>query len=61
MLPAALVARIDWSTLQAVDPAATGRDLRQLTSDLLFRVEVDGNEAFIYLLVEHQSSVVPAR
>jgi predicted transposase YdaD len=59
LLPTALVDRIDWSTLQTVDASAIDRDLRQLASDLLFRVEVDGDEAFIYLLIEHQSSSDP--
>jgi len=52
-----LAARIDFGALEArpehfVDPKLSDRE-----TDLLFRAPIDGNDAFVYLLFEHQSSV----
>jgi len=57
VLPPALVARIDFATLEMrpsrfVDPKLEGRE-----SDLLFAVNLDSSETLIYVLVEHQSRV----
>jgi len=56
VLPAALSARIDWSTLELcagdfVDPQLTER-----RTDLLFTVRCTGQDALIYILFEHQSA-----
>ncbi len=59
VLPAELVARIDWATLTTVDASVVDKELRELTSDLVFSVSVDGDEAWIYVLIEHQSSSDP--
>ena len=56
-LPAELVALIDWSRLRAVDVSVVDSELRDLASDLVFQVDLAGEEAWIYVLVEHQSSV----
>ena len=59
VLPTALVERIDWSTLQR-EPEETQEHGRALRRDLLFSVRtVDGEPALLYLVFEHQSTVVP--
>lgn len=59
VLPATLVARIDWSSLQLrsgrfVDEALSGQE-----TDLLFSASMMGQEVFLYLLFEHQSTAPP--
>ena len=58
-LPADLAAAIDWNSLALepcsfIDPQFAGSE-----SDLLFHVKLHENEAFLYLLFEHQSSEDP--
>jgi predicted transposase YdaD len=59
VLPEALVARIDFSTLQLVSGTFVDERLRGTQSDLLFEVAVAGKPGFIYLLFEHQSRSDP--
>jgi predicted transposase YdaD len=55
VLPAAAVRHIAWDTLQ-VDPVSfIDEKLRARFSDLLFRVRLAGQPAYLYLLFEHQS------
>ncbi|WP_158542998.1 Rpn family recombination-promoting nuclease/putative transposase [Phytoactinopolyspora halophila] len=58
-LPATMVARLDLDQLARVSGSFVDASLRWRHSDLLFTVPVDGHEAFIYILVEHQSSADP--
>lgn len=58
-LPQAFVARADWSTLQLQSCRFVYKDLRLRDGDLLYTVEQDGREAFVFVHVEHQSR--PAR
>jgi predicted transposase/invertase (TIGR01784 family) len=57
LLPPELVARIDWSTLTpAPERQVEVPELRNLFVDVLFSVQIDGREGYLYLLLEHQSS-----
>jgi hypothetical protein len=56
LLPPELSARIDWPTLTLVPSSFVDEALRDSQSDLLFTAALDGKEAFIYLLFEHQST-----
>jgi predicted transposase/invertase (TIGR01784 family) len=55
VLPEAVVARADWSSLRIVAGGFVDRELRDVMSDLICSVRIDGEEAFIDVLVEHQS------
>ncbi len=56
VLPKRLVQKLDWSTLQLRPGTFIDEQLSERQSDLLFSVQMAGTEAFIYVLVEHQSS-----
>jgi predicted transposase YdaD len=59
VLPAEVVARLDLGRLSRVSGSFVDADLRWRHSDLLFTAPLAGREAFIYVLVEHQSSADP--
>lgn len=59
VLPAALVERLDLDRLARVSASFVDASLRWRHSDLLFTVGLDGGEAFVYVLVEHQSGTDP--
>ncbi|MEZ4299512.1 MAG: Rpn family recombination-promoting nuclease/putative transposase [Polyangiaceae bacterium] len=56
LLPPALTARLDWSTLKPVPGTFVDEDLRASYSDLLFSIRLDGRTVLFYLLLEHQST-----
>jgi predicted transposase/invertase (TIGR01784 family) len=57
LLPVAISARVDWSTLHPEKTDFIRDVLTELRSDVLFSVRLDGErELFIYLLMEHQST-----
>ena len=58
-LPVDISSAMDWQTLQFhsseyIDPELTG-----LHSDLLYSVQLHGEDAYIYTLIEHQSKSDP--
>lgn len=55
-LPPALVERLDLDQLRPVPVSFVDAALQWRHSDLLFTAPLDGREAFVYVLVEHQSS-----
>lgn len=55
VLPNAVAARVDWGTMVLQPCSFVSQQLRSRYSDLLFRTRLDGHDAFVYLLVEHQS------
>jgi predicted transposase/invertase (TIGR01784 family) len=59
-LPASIAAQIDWSSLAVRPGSFVKSNLQKLHSDLLFSVQIQGREALLYLLFEHQSTVDPA-
>jgi predicted transposase YdaD len=58
-LPPALVARLDLDRLALVPGSLVDATLRWRHTDLLFTVPLDGRAAFVYVLIEHQSSADP--
>ncbi|MFD4457311.1 Rpn family recombination-promoting nuclease/putative transposase [Nocardia sp. NPDC058480] len=56
MVPDELEARVDWSALELLPCSFVSKHLRATYSDLLFRTRIDGHEAYLYFLLEHQSS-----
>jgi predicted transposase/invertase (TIGR01784 family) len=59
-LPPALVARLDAAKATLRPGSYVDEELAQRHSDLLYRVRLDGGEeAFLYVLFEHQSGVDP--
>ena len=59
VLPAGVAGRLDLDQLARVSGSFVDDALRWRHSDLLFTAPVDGREAFLYILVEHQSSTDP--
>ncbi|MEU1980923.1 Rpn family recombination-promoting nuclease/putative transposase [Nocardia sp. NPDC019395] len=55
MLPAWLVALIDWDAMVLASGAYVLPDLRNRDSDVLFRTKLAGRDGFVHLLLEHQS------
>jgi predicted transposase/invertase (TIGR01784 family) len=59
VLPEAVAARIDWTTLARVDGSFVDADLSTSESDLVFSVRIGARRALVYILFEHQSSSDP--
>ena len=59
-LPSAIAAKVDWSSLVLIPGSFVKSSLQQVHSDLLFSVQIEGRETFLYLLFEHQSTPEPA-
>ena len=55
VLPATLVAKMDFATLRLVPGTFVDESLAGRQSDLLFEVEIGGRPALLYVLLEHQS------
>jgi hypothetical protein len=59
VLPPDLTARLDLGRLAPVPGSFVDEALRWRHSDVLFTAPLDGHDAFVYVLVEHQSSDDP--
>jgi predicted transposase/invertase (TIGR01784 family) len=59
VLPAALTARLDLERLTAVNGSFVDAELRWRHSDVLLSTRLDGHEALVYVLIEHQSKPDP--
>jgi predicted transposase YdaD len=59
VLPPGLTARLDLGRLAPVPASFIDESLKWRHSDLLFTAPLDGRDAFVYVLVEHQSSDDP--
>ncbi|GAB2533295.1 Rpn family recombination-promoting nuclease/putative transposase [Nocardia heshunensis] len=55
VLPKELAAKLDWTALTLQPCSFVSQHLRSRFSDLLFRTRLGGHDAYIYLLIEHQS------
>ncbi|MFD4456895.1 Rpn family recombination-promoting nuclease/putative transposase [Nocardia sp. NPDC058480] len=55
-LPDSFVAQADWSTLKQLSTGFISAQLTPRYGDMLFSIEVEGQETFVYYLIEHQSS-----
>jgi hypothetical protein len=58
-LPRAFIASARWNTLELVRARYIDGELRSHYPDLLYKVEIEGQFAFIYVLFEHKSYVAP--
>lgn len=58
-LPPALVAAVDWSSLQPAQKAFLDEQLHERHADLVFTARFHGKPLFFHLLFEHQKSVDP--
>jgi len=59
VLPPDLAARLDLGRLTPVPASFVDEALKWRYSDLLFTTPLDGRDAYVYLLAEHQSSADP--
>jgi predicted transposase/invertase (TIGR01784 family) len=57
ILPASIVRTIDWGTLMLLSGDYADLNAESMESDLLFKAQLEGHDALLYLLFEHQSSV----
>jgi predicted transposase/invertase (TIGR01784 family) len=55
-IPADICERINWNTLQVTNKSFTKKELVQLHSDIIYQCQLNDKEAYIYLLLEHQST-----
>ena len=58
-LPAELCPLVDFNSLQLQERSNANAIRRESTVDVLFKTKIMGHEAYIYLLLEHQSSPDP--
>jgi predicted transposase YdaD len=56
VLPAPLADRLDLASLRPVNGSFVDEELTNRQADVLMRTRLDGREAFVYVLIEHQSS-----
>ena len=59
VLPQGITARLDLGRLAPVPGSFVDEDLRWRHTDVLFTVPLNGRKAFVYVLIEHQSSDDP--
>lgn len=57
VLPVAITAHIDFDSLEQASGAFIDDKLKEFQSDLLYRANIGGREGYIYLALEHQSTV----
>ena len=55
VLPPELVKVIDWATLEVLPPSFIDGAFVETQADLLFRVEIAGRDARLYVVFEHKS------
>ena len=55
VLPAALLDRLDLTNLHPVNGSFVDEELTNRHCDVLMRTRLDGRQAFVYLVIEHQS------
>ena len=57
LLPSEIAAEIDWSTLSLEPGTFVDSHLTERETDLLYRMQLCGRDACVYVLFEHQSEV----
>lgn len=55
VLPAAIAAAIDWTTLRRLDASFVDPELRDHQGDLVFEVQAHGRPVLVYALYEHKA------
>ena len=58
-LPANVYSMIDKTTLQIENESFIEKDLQEKITDVLFSAKINGQESYIYTLLEHQSTPDP--
>ena len=58
-LPKAIAQRIDWHTLQRTNKSYVNEELRQLHSDVVYQCQLSDKPAYVYCVLEHQSTPDP--
>lgn len=59
-LPPGIAAKADWASLTELPWSFTKPSPEEEASDLLFKVNIGGRDALLYLVFEHQSTADPA-
>lgn len=59
LLPGPVAAQVEWDSLKLLSTSFVSEDLRSRYGDLLFRARINGREAYLYTLIEHQSGSDP--
>jgi len=54
-LPKSIQSRCDWSTLKLCKETFVNKDYHAHAADVLYSVNIDGRQSYLYLLSEHQS------
>lgn len=54
-LPSSLAERMDFSTLALQNGSFVGKHLQEYFTDLLYRVQLEGKDSYLYFLLEHKS------
>ncbi len=55
-LPADIKSHCDFSTLKLESGSFVEKNLRQYFSDILYSMQIDGERAYVYPLIEHQTT-----
>ncbi|MDM8523018.1 Rpn family recombination-promoting nuclease/putative transposase [Desulfococcaceae bacterium HSG8] len=58
-LPGEIVSKLDWRTLKISKETFVEPELRERFSDIVYEIRAKGRRVFVYLLMEHQSTVDP--
>ena len=58
-LPRAIAQRIDWDTLHFTNKSYVTEELRQLHSDVVYSCQLSHKPAYVYCVLEHQSTPDP--
>lgn len=56
-LPGSIMKIVDMSTLEPQKDSFINKELQEVFSDMLFRVDIDKREGYIYFLFEHKSYI----
>ncbi|MFD4432852.1 Rpn family recombination-promoting nuclease/putative transposase [Nocardia sp. NPDC058497] len=59
VVPAALARELDWDTLRAQSGSLVSAELQSRFTDILYRVDLAGSPAYVFVLIEHQSRSDP--
>src|SRR5262249_24527683 len=59
VVPRAVAELVDWEVMERRPGSFVSPELRGRHSDLVFRTQVDGRDAYILAVIEHQSTPDP--
>ena len=55
-IPSHIVKRIDWESVSLTNKSFVSQELEQFHSDVIYKCTLDNKQAYIYNLIEHQST-----